>query len=55
MLTITGRAAEPELLERIYVAARNIEGVAGVHRVIADYIAGMTDRYAIAAHEAISA
>ena len=28
---------------------------AGKARVIADYIAGMTDRYAIAAHEAIAA
>jgi len=35
---LTGRAAEPELLEQIYVAARGVKGVAGVHRVIADYV-----------------
>jgi cation diffusion facilitator family transporter len=35
---LTGRAAEPELLEHIYAAARNVEGVVGVHRVIADYV-----------------
>ena len=35
---LTGRAAEPELLERINVAARHVEGVQGVHRVIADYV-----------------
>ena len=35
---LTGRAAEPELLERIYAAARHVEGVQGVHRVIADYV-----------------
>jgi cation diffusion facilitator family transporter len=35
---LTGRAAEPELLERIYATARNVEGVQGVHRVIADYV-----------------
>ncbi|MGC9334397.1 MAG: cation diffusion facilitator family transporter [Anaerolineae bacterium] len=35
---LTGRAAEPELVERIYVAARHVEGVEGVHRVIADYV-----------------
>jgi len=35
---LTGRAAEPELLERIYAAARSVDGVAGVHRVIADYV-----------------
>jgi len=35
---LTGRAAEPELLERIYAAARHVEGVMDVHRVIADYV-----------------
>jgi cation diffusion facilitator family transporter len=35
---LTGRAAAPELVERIYAAARNVEGVVGVHRVIADYV-----------------
>jgi cation diffusion facilitator family transporter len=35
---LTGRAAEPELLERIYAAARHVEGVIDVHRVIADYV-----------------
>lgn len=35
---LTGRAAEPEQLERIYATARNVEGVQGVHRVIADYV-----------------
>ena len=35
---LTGRAAEPELLERINAAARHVEGVQGVHRVIADYV-----------------
>ena len=35
---LTGRAAEPELLERIYAVARQVDGVAGVHRVIADYV-----------------
>jgi len=35
---LAGRAAEPELLERIYAVARQVDGVAGVHRVIADYV-----------------
>ena len=35
---LTGRAAEPELLERIYAVARDVEGVVGVHRVVADYV-----------------
>ena len=35
---LTGRAAEPELLEQIYAAARHVEGVMDVHRVIADYV-----------------
>lgn len=35
---LTGRAADPELLEQIYAAARQVTGVAGVHRVIADYV-----------------
>jgi cation diffusion facilitator family transporter len=35
---LTGRAAEPELLERIHAAARLVDGVTDVHRVIADYV-----------------
>jgi cation diffusion facilitator family transporter len=35
---LTGRAAEPELVERICEAARQVEGVESVHRVIADYV-----------------
>jgi len=35
---LTGRAADPELAERIYSAASHVEGVRGVHRVIADYV-----------------
>ncbi|NLE75633.1 MAG: cation transporter [Chloroflexi bacterium] len=34
---LTGRAAKPELLEQICAAARHVDGVMGVHRVIADY------------------
>jgi cation diffusion facilitator family transporter len=35
---LTGRAAEPELLELIHAAAQQVDGVLGVHRVIADYV-----------------
>ncbi|HSJ56299.1 MAG TPA: cation diffusion facilitator family transporter [Anaerolineae bacterium] len=35
---LTGRAAEPELLERICAAARGVEGVMDVHQVVADYV-----------------
>ena len=35
---LTGRAAAPELVERINATARRVEGVEGVHRVIADYV-----------------
>jgi cation diffusion facilitator family transporter len=35
---LTGRAAEPELLARIHDAAAGVDGVRGVHRVIADYV-----------------
>jgi cation diffusion facilitator family transporter len=35
---LTGRAAEPELLERIQATAQNVDGVLGVHRIIADYV-----------------
>ena len=35
---LTGRAAEPEVVEQITEAARGVEGVLGVHRVIADYV-----------------
>jgi cation diffusion facilitator family transporter len=35
---LTGRAAEPALVERIHAAARPVEGVQGVNRVIADYV-----------------
>ncbi len=36
------------------IAAASLDE-AGRARVVADYIAGMTDRYAIAAHESIAA
>jgi cation diffusion facilitator family transporter len=35
---LTGRAADPELVDRICAAARHVAGVEGVHRVIADYV-----------------
>jgi cation diffusion facilitator family transporter len=35
---LTGRAAAPELVEQIRAAASRVEGVQGVHRVIADYV-----------------
>ncbi len=35
---LTGRAAEPDLVEQIHQAARGVEGVEGVHRIIADYV-----------------
>lgn len=35
---LTGRAAPPELLDKVHAAACGVEGVAGVHRVIADYV-----------------
>jgi len=35
---LTGRAADPDLVERIYAAASHVDGVKGVHRVIADYV-----------------
>lgn len=35
---LVGRAAEPELVERIHAAASAVRGVKGVHRVIADYV-----------------
>jgi len=35
---LTGRAAEPALLEQIQTAARAVEGVRGVHQIIADYV-----------------
>ena len=35
---LTGRAARPQVVEAIYAAARRVEGVLGVHRVIADYV-----------------
>jgi cation diffusion facilitator family transporter len=35
---LTGRAAEPELQERIQATAQNVDGVLGVHRIIADYV-----------------
>jgi cation diffusion facilitator family transporter len=35
---LTGRAADPDLVERIHAAASRVEGVEGVHRVIADYV-----------------
>ena len=35
---LTGRVAAPEVVEKIYAAARHVDGVEGVHRVIADYV-----------------
>jgi len=35
---LTGRSADPEVVERIYAAASHMDGVVGVHRVIADYV-----------------
>jgi cation diffusion facilitator family transporter len=35
---LVGRAAEPELVARIHAAASAVDGVEGVHRVIADYV-----------------
>lgn len=35
---LTGRAAPPELLDKVHAAACGVDGVAGVHRVIADYV-----------------
>ena len=35
---LVGRAAEPELVARIHAAACAVDGVEGVHRVIADYV-----------------
>jgi cation diffusion facilitator family transporter len=35
---LTGRSAQPDLLERIYHAAQSVEGVLDVHQVIADYV-----------------
>jgi dGTPase len=35
-------------------AARQEQGEAGQARVVADYVAGMTDRYAIAEHERLT-
>ncbi len=35
---LTGKAAEPDLVEQIHQAARGVEGVEGVHRIIADYV-----------------
>lgn len=35
---LTGRAPEPELLERIHNAACKVDGVVGVHQIIADYV-----------------
>lgn len=35
---LTGRAAEPDLLEQIVAAARRVQGVMDVHQVIADYV-----------------
>lgn len=35
---LTGRAAPPELLDRVLAAAGRVDGVVRVHRVIADYV-----------------
>ena len=47
-------ADETKMPAQFARAARNAEGI-GRARVVADFIAGMTDRYAIAAHEALTA
>ena len=47
--------AKPELLppeyQRSALALRDLTGTAGLARTVADYIAGMTDRYAILEHK----
>jgi len=35
---LTGKAAEPKLVEQIHAAACSVEGVRGVHQIIADYV-----------------
>jgi len=35
---LTGRAADPDLVERIHATVSHVDGVKGVHRVIADYV-----------------
>jgi cation diffusion facilitator family transporter len=35
---LTGRAAEPELLDAIQAAASSVDGVLGVHAIVADYV-----------------
>jgi cation diffusion facilitator family transporter len=35
---LTGQSARPDLLEHIYEAASSVEGVIGVHQIIADYV-----------------
>jgi dGTPase len=47
-------ADETKMPAQFARAARNAEGI-GRARVVADFIAGMTDRYAIAAHEVLTA
>jgi len=49
---------EPRLMPAEFAAAagaaRQEQGEAGQARVVADYVAGMTDRYAIAEHERLT-
>ena len=48
-------SADVTLMPEDYAAAAAELDDTGRARIIADYIAGMTDRYAIAAHEKITA
>lgn len=43
----------PDEYQNLALNAENKKGESGLARVVADYIAGMTDRYAIAEHERI--
>ncbi len=47
-------SADVQLMPEEFAAAAADEDEAGRARVVADYIAGMTDRYALAAHEDIA-
>ena len=44
---------EEKMPQQFFKAAKN-KNQSNKARIVADYIAGMTDRYAIAAHEALS-
>jgi dGTPase len=47
--------AEPDLLPQDWRAETRAPGDAKTARVVADYIAGMTDNFAFATHERLSA